>query len=311
VDAVANRVQKFTRDGTRLSAWGSTGAGDGQFNGPTGITTDGSGNVYVADTGNQRVQAFTSDGTFITRFGSAGGAPGQFGSPIDVASDASGAVYVVDQANARVQEFAEPEPPPPPPDVGKTANVEPVSGTVLIRLPRATRFVRLTRAQQIPIGSVVDATHGVVKLTTASDARGTQQAARFYGGRFMIKQRRVAAPVTEIVLTGGRFDLCPKRARRGRRFRGAPAAIHVRAAAQRRKHAHKVVRRLWSDGKGNFRSKGHDASAGARGTIWLTEDRCDGTFVRVREGKVRVRDFALHQTIVVAAGHSYLAKRRP
>jgi hypothetical protein len=157
---------------------------------------------------------------------------------------------------------------------------------------------------------VVDATHGVVKLTTASDARGTQQAARFFGGLFMIKQRHVAAPVTELVLTGGRFALCPNRVRRGSRFRGAAAAIHVRAAAQRRKHPHKVVRRLWSDGKGNFRAKGHDASAGARGTIWLTEDRCDGTFVRVREGKVWVRDFTLHQTIVVTAGHSYLAKRR-
>ena len=46
--------------------WGSYGTGDGQFSIPDGVAVDGSGNVYVADTGNDRIQKFDSNGTFIT-----------------------------------------------------------------------------------------------------------------------------------------------------------------------------------------------------------------------------------------------------
>lgn len=307
LDADANRVQKFTADGTPLLLpWGSAGTRDGQFNAPTGIATDGAGNVYVADTGNQRVQQFTSEGTFITRFGSAGTGAGQFANPVDVASDATGAVYVVDQANARVQKLAEPA---PPLEVGGTANIEPVSGTVLVRRPGAARFVALKRARQIPIGSVVQATRGVTKLTTASNSRGGQQTALFYGGRFIIRQRRAPAPVTELVLTGGRFELCPKPVPRGTRVRSAASGLRVQAAARRRKRSRRTVRQLWGDGQGRFRTKGHDASAGVRGTKWLTEDRCDGTLIRVRRGSVTVRDFVANRTVIVRAGRSYLAER--
>jgi hypothetical protein len=308
LDAGANRVQKFGADGTPLLlSWGSAGAGDGQFNAPTGIATDGAGNVYVADTANQRVQQFTSEGTFVTRFGSAGTGPGQFANPVDVASDVTGAVYVVDQADARVQQLAEPA---PPPEVGRTANIEPVSGAVLVRRPGAARFVALKRSQQIPIGSVVQATRGVAKLTTASDSRGGQQTALFYGGRFVLRQRRAVAPVTELVLTGGHFDLCPKPVSRGTRVRGAAGILRAQAAARRRKRSRRTVRQLWGDGRGRFRTKGHDASAGVRGTKWLTQDRCDGTLIRVRRGAVTVRDFIRKRTVIVRAGESYLAERR-
>jgi len=309
VDSLANRVEKFTADGEPLPGWGSTGAGDGQFNGPMGITTDGSGNVYVADTGNQRVQAFRSDRTFLSKFGSAGGGPGQFSNPVDVASDASGAVYVVDQANTRVQRFAEPDPPLPPPEVGKTANIERISGTVRIRRPGVASFEPLRQGQQIPIGSVVQTVRGVAKLTTASNFRGGQQTARFYGGRFTVRQRRRQDPVTELILTGGGFELCPKGAL-GTRVKGATDGLAAIAAAQRRRRSRRVVQRLWGDGKGLFRTEGHDGSAGVRGTKWLTEDRCDGTLVRVRQGKVTVRDFGLNRTVTRTAGQSYLAERR-
>lgn len=42
--------------------WGSLGTGDGQFSYPAGAAVDGSGNVYVADRGNDRVQKFDSSG---------------------------------------------------------------------------------------------------------------------------------------------------------------------------------------------------------------------------------------------------------
>jgi hypothetical protein len=45
-----------------------------------------------------------------------------------------------------------------------------------------------------------------------------------------------------------------------------------------------------------------------RGTIWLTQDRCDGTLTTVRRGTVSVRDFKRRRTVSVKAGHSYLAR---
>ena len=48
-DANDNRIQMFDANGTFLTAWGSTGRGDGQFAAPLGVAADGSGNVYVLD----------------------------------------------------------------------------------------------------------------------------------------------------------------------------------------------------------------------------------------------------------------------
>jgi DNA-binding beta-propeller fold protein YncE len=53
-----NRIQKFDGNGTFLSKWGSSGSGDGQFDGPQGVSASATGNVYVADRGNDRVQLY-------------------------------------------------------------------------------------------------------------------------------------------------------------------------------------------------------------------------------------------------------------
>ena len=67
------------------------------------------------------------------------------------------------------------------------------------------------------------------------------------------------------------------------------------------------VRRLWGHGKGRTRTSGNNGSGTVRGTFWLTEDRCDGTFFRVKQGVVAVRDFTRHRTVVLHAGQHYLA----
>lgn len=62
VDAYANKVFKFSLEGSFLKEYGFSwqigdiGDGLGGFNGPEGIAVDDNGNVYVADTGNDRVQ---------------------------------------------------------------------------------------------------------------------------------------------------------------------------------------------------------------------------------------------------------------
>jgi DNA-binding beta-propeller fold protein YncE len=110
-ETISPRVQKFSDTGTFLTAWGSAGDGDGQFNTLYGVAVDGSGNVYVADWGNARVQKFTNTGSFILELGNYGSGDGQFTFPFAVAVDSHGHVFVTDTDNnitdtpARVEKF--------------------------------------------------------------------------------------------------------------------------------------------------------------------------------------------------------------
>jgi hypothetical protein len=67
-------------------------------------------------------------------------------------------------------------------------------------------------------------------------------------------------------------------------------------------------RRLRANARGRFRSRGRYSAATVRGTIWLTEDRCDGTLTKVTRGRVAVRDFRRKRTVIVRAGKRYLAR---
>jgi ferric-dicitrate binding protein FerR (iron transport regulator) len=90
----------------------------------------------------------------------------------------------------------------------------------------------------------------------------------------------------------------------------AKACATAKKATIARKRSRKRVRRLFGDGKGNFRTRGRNAAATVRGTRWGVQDRCDGTLVTVRRGRVSVRDLVRHRTVLVKAGHTYLARRR-
>ena len=67
-----NRIAKFDKDGRFITHWGSTGTGQGQFNGVKAIAIDAQGNVYVADMGNKRIQVFDAQGTFKSEFANVG-----------------------------------------------------------------------------------------------------------------------------------------------------------------------------------------------------------------------------------------------
>jgi hypothetical protein len=40
------------------------------------------------------------------------------------------------------------------------------------------------------------------------------------------------------------------------------------------------------------------------------EERCEGSYTKVKHGKVSVRDLRRKKTVLVRAGHSYLARTR-
>ncbi len=88
-----------------LSLWGESGSEPGQLSRPTGIAVAATGEVYIADTGNDRIQVFDRDGTFLRGFGGSGAAPGQFRRPMDLDIDAAGRLYVAELVGNRVQIF--------------------------------------------------------------------------------------------------------------------------------------------------------------------------------------------------------------
>ena len=104
-DSGNHRIQVFDANGNFLRKWGTTGAGDGQFNEPKGIEVDGYGRVYVADTFNHRVQVFDTMGNFLGKWGTNGGGDGEFLNPWEIEVDSDGRVYVADADNHRVQVF--------------------------------------------------------------------------------------------------------------------------------------------------------------------------------------------------------------
>ena len=99
--------------------WFATERGSGIGDGPSGLDVDGSGNVYVAMTGDNQVWKFNPSGSSFAadssfgqggyiglQSGQTGSGEGQFDTPYDVAvaPDGSG-IVVSDSGNNRVQFF--------------------------------------------------------------------------------------------------------------------------------------------------------------------------------------------------------------
>jgi hypothetical protein len=178
------------------------------------------------------------------------------------------------------------------PAIGESINVAPSTGSVTVRVPGASRAVPLVDVASVPVGALVDTRRGSVQLRTQV-AGGKTQTGTFHGGLFEVRQPKGTGGMTELVLRGA-LPTC-----------GAGGA---RAAATTAK---RPPRRLWGrDNHGRFRTRASNSVATVRGTEWYTEDRCDGTLTRVTKGSVAVRDVHTGRTVVVRAGHRYLAKDR-
>ena len=120
-DAFNNRVREVSTAGiiSTVAGTGTAGfSGDGgpaanaQLSAPVGLALDPSGNLLIADTGNNRVRKVSANGTITTLAGN--GVPGfagdlgaaasaQLSSPYGLSVDASGNVFIADSANSRIR----------------------------------------------------------------------------------------------------------------------------------------------------------------------------------------------------------------
>ena len=101
----ASQVRTITLDDENLGAFGSKGAGDGQFLWPAGIAVDRDETVYVSDEGQHTINRFDHEGRFLGRWGAHGGGDGELNRPSGIAFDADDNLYVSDTLNHRVQKF--------------------------------------------------------------------------------------------------------------------------------------------------------------------------------------------------------------
>ena len=117
-DSANNTIRKITPAGvvsTLAGSAGQSGSSEGtgsaaRFSNPTGVAVDGSGNVYVADKGNNKIRKVTPAGEVSTLAGngltgsSDGlGSSATFYQPAGVAVDSSGNVYVAELVNQTIR----------------------------------------------------------------------------------------------------------------------------------------------------------------------------------------------------------------
>jgi hypothetical protein len=181
----------------------------------------------------------------------------------------------------------------PKANLGKSVLVAPASGELRVRRPGSSTFVALLLGSELPVGSEIDARHGSLALTAALPS-GATETGYFGAGRFKLTQD--SRGYIDLYLRG---KYCSRA--------GVASTAGVSATTARKKQG----RRLWGrDHGGRFRTHGRNSHATVRGTRWLVADSCKGTYTRVSQGSVVVRDTVRKKRIVLKAGEHYLARPR-
>jgi DNA-binding beta-propeller fold protein YncE len=111
-----NLILRYNPADEVIEKWGAApndyfgspaGSNDAEFSRPSGLSLDGSGNLFVADRDNHRFQKLDYQGGFLAEAGGSSYRTGQgeFNYPEDVAADSNGNIYISDSANNRIQKF--------------------------------------------------------------------------------------------------------------------------------------------------------------------------------------------------------------
>ncbi|MBD3174053.1 MAG: hypothetical protein GF320_02645 [Armatimonadia bacterium] len=101
----AGQLSKLGLNGALLDDHREYGSGPGQFDGPSELAVDSSGNVYVVDRFNDRIQKFNSDLAYQLDFNASDSPNGTLTRPGDIAVDGSDNVWVADTNNSRICKF--------------------------------------------------------------------------------------------------------------------------------------------------------------------------------------------------------------
>ncbi len=194
--------------------------------------------------------------------------------------------------------------------LGKTENLTP-SGAVFVL--QNGKLVKLTQTRQLPTGTVVDALRGSVSLAAssggvppASDAKAkkvkkTKNFTGTFGGAVFKIAQTASGPnkgLTTLTLVEGAF-------------KGDPSYASCKAKGAADAHAalsSRVLQTLRSRGSGRFRSRGRFAAGTVRGHR-LDHHRPLRRHPHRRPAAQRqVTDLVRHKTVLVRAGHHYLAR---
>ncbi|MDQ8044270.1 MAG: kelch repeat-containing protein [Solirubrobacteraceae bacterium] len=196
-----------------------------------------------------------------------------------------------------------PTPTGPVPVQSKQLVAGAITGTVLIKIGTG-KYVPLKPGDVIPVGAFLDTTNGHVTLIGAVGA--ARQSAEFWGGIFQVTQPAAEHGQVDLRIIG--TPECPTtKTTKGAK---AKASSVVATASAKKKPAKKKKPppRVWGDGHGDFQTRGANSAATVRGTKWLVEERCEGTFTQVDRGVVSVHDFSRGKTFLLPAPRTYLAR---
>jgi tripartite motif-containing protein 71 len=107
-DTGNNEIDEFSANGvTAVNQWGFAGNGNGNFNYPAGIATNGTGasvTIFVADMDNELIQVFNSTGGPITQFSTPAEPPNVPG-VMGIVVDGSGDVFTADYGNSYIEDY--------------------------------------------------------------------------------------------------------------------------------------------------------------------------------------------------------------
>jgi streptogramin lyase len=289
-DTGNRQVDVYHPDGTFVRSFGDQ-TGDGTLTAISQLAVDSKGNTWIADP-NQGLYEYGPAGNFLLHTKIATSTSDTFAAP-GVAVGPNDDVFATDRGKGRVLRFRQVA---PPPVLGRTAAPTAATGTVLVKVPGSNKFKPLDTTASIPVGSTMDATHGTVGLSLATNSTGAVQTGTFSKGQFTILQSKSKKNkgLTEMKLVGG-----------GNFKRSCKVKAGGAALARKR-----PSRSLFSSVKGHFRTRGRHSTATVRGTKWLTKDTCAGTLTRVMQGTVVVQDLVKHKKVVLKRGQQYLARAR-